>query len=99
MPWITAENAPIIQSLFNDVSKDKPTIGATVRVRTGKHAGKIGTVQRHMVSRYKNPFRYGSEMSRAMTQVRGRSGFVVLVKTETETFWVDADDKIMLCVE
>lgn len=59
MPYLTAENAPVFQELFNSVAKDKPAIGATVRVRLGKHTGKIGTVQRHMVSRFKHPFRHG----------------------------------------
>lgn len=100
MPWITAENAPAFQSLFNDVGRDKPRIGNTVRVQSGKHKGKIGVVLRHMVSRYKNPFRYGSDASHAMTEARGRFGYVVLVRPyEGDSFWVDADDKIMLCSE
>jgi hypothetical protein len=98
MPWLTAENAPVFQELFNSVARDKPSIGATIRVIYGKHSGKIGTVTRHMLSRYKHPFRYGNAASHAMTQARGRGGYVVLVKTEMETFWVDAD-KVMLCVE
>lgn len=101
MPWLTAESAPIFQDLFNTVAKKKPAIGATVRVRLGKHTGKIGTVRKHIVSRYKHPFRYGNEASHAMCQARGRYGYVVLVQPLDggPEFWVDADDKIMLCVE
>lgn len=98
MPWLTAENAPVFQDLFNTVARDKPIIGTTVRVLRGKHSGKIGEVKRHIVSRYKQPFRYGNEASHAMCQARGRYGYVVLVQPEHgPEFWIDADDKIMVC--
>lgn len=99
MSVITFENAKTVQSLLNSVARDKPAVGCLVRVTRGKHTGKIGRVKRHMLSRFKDPFRYGNEMSRAMTQARGRSGFCVLIETPDEdTFWADAD-LTMVCLE
>jgi predicted methyltransferase len=94
----TAENAPVWQAIFDDVSKDKPAVGRLVRITRGVNTGRIGRVRRHMVSRFKNPFRYGNEASHAMTQARGRSGFVVLVECEGLTFWADAA-LTMVCLE
>lgn len=97
MALITTENAPVLQSLFNDVALDKPQIGDAARVMTGKHTGAIGIVRHHMVSRFKRPFRYGSELSHMMTQARGRHGYIVRLETEDgESFWADAS-QIMLC--
>lgn len=76
---ITAENAPVIQSLLQSLNMEKPNEGQTVKVLTGKHTGKTGLVKRHMRSRFENPYRYGSEMQHHMTDARGRYGFVVLV--------------------
>ena len=97
MSIITAENAPIIQSLLQSVNMEKPNEGQIVKIMFGKRIGKIGVVKKHMRSRFVNPYRYGSEMQHYMTDARGRWGFVVLVECEGEkAFWVDAD-KVMNC--
>jgi hypothetical protein len=100
MPAITFENAPVLQSLFNSVALEKPRVGRIVRVMRGKHAGKVGVVQRHQLSRFVDPFRYGNELQHHMTQARGRYGYCVrIVETETgEAFYCNAD-LVMVCVE
>lgn len=98
MPAITFENAPVVQSLLSQVALEKPAVGRLVRITYGKHRGKIGVVQHHMVSRFKRPFRYGNEMQHLMTETRGRNGYVVRVRTESgEEFWCDAD-YTMVCL-
>lgn len=95
---ITAENAPVLQRLFNEVNKDKPAVGCTVRVFTGKHTGKIGVVKKHILSRFENPYRYGSPMSHHMLAARGRSGYAVLITSyDGETFWVPAKNVTVCC--
>lgn len=98
MTCITRENALILQSLFRSVNKDKPDVGCTVKVLNGKHIGKIGVVQKHMRSRFENPYRYGNEMSHHMTDVRGRNGYTILIKQENNvTFWIKADNVMVCC--
>src|SRR5258708_4561226 len=96
MTLITAENAPVLQSLFTDVARDKPQIGDGARVTFGKHTGKVGTITRHALSRFKHPFRYGNDLTHIMTEARGRHYYIIRLKTDADEFWVDAD-KIMLC--
>lgn len=99
MAIFTRENASTWQSLFNEVNKEKPAQGRTVRVTRGKHAGKVGVVKRHQPSQYGNAFRYGNEASHAMTQARGRHGFAILIQPEAgPTFWTNADN-VMVCYE
>lgn len=100
MTLITSENAPILQRLFNEVAKDKPCIGRVVRVTRGKHAKKVGIVEKHIRSRFENPYRYGSEMSHHMIDARGRYGFAILVHPEDGTpFWTAADNVMVCCPE
>ncbi len=100
MTIITRENAPLIQSLLSSVARDKPKVGSTVRVRLGKHVGKVGTVDKHIRSRFENPYRYGSEMSHHMTDARGRHGYAILIKPEDGApFWTKADNVIVCCTE
>lgn len=96
---ITAENAPVLQSLFNAVNRDKPDVGCTVRVLRGKHTGKIGIVKKHMLSRYENPYRYGSAMQHHMIDARGRSGYTILIQQDDETFWVPAKNVMVCCTK
>jgi len=98
MAMITFENRQVWQDLFNEVAKEKPCIGRTVRITRGKHSAKIGKVIRHASDRYTNVFRYGNEASHAMTQARGRDGFIILVESQGETFWTKAN-YAMVCVE
>jgi len=92
-------NRDILQSLFNEVSKEKPAVGQMVKVLNGKRHDKVGRVVRHIPDKYVNAFRYGSETSRAMTQVRGRYGFAVQVETaDGERFWTKASN-VMNCYE
>lgn len=98
MTVITRENAPVLQSLFNSVAVDKPRVGCTVRVTSGKHKGKIGVVEKHILSQYEHAFRYGSDMSHMMTQARGRYGYAIKIKSGDSSFWVKADN-VMVCYE
>ena len=84
-----------IGPLLNEVSREKPSVGRTVRVLRGKHAGKIGTVTKHIQDQYVNAFRYGSSASHAMTQARGRYGFAVKIDNQ---FWTKADNT-MVCID
>ncbi len=97
---ITAENAPVIQSLLQSVNKEKPEQGQTIKVLTGKHTGKIGIVKKHMQSRFVNAYRYGDGMTHHMTDARGRYGYTILVECENNTtFWVDARNVMNCCTK
>lgn len=92
MAIINADNREAWQSLANSASKEKPFVGRKVRIDNGrKHKGKIGEVMRHQQDKFWNAFRYGSPAQHMLTQMRGREGFVILVKTQTEQFWVKAE--------
>jgi hypothetical protein len=95
---ITFENREVWQGLFNEVAKDKPAVGRMVRVNRGKHTGRIGTVRKHIRSRFVDPFRYGDSAQHHMTQARGRYGYAILVANEDGEFWTNADN-VMVCYE
>lgn len=98
MALLTRENAPLIQSLLTEVSLDKPGVGRVVRVLTGKYSKQVGTVEKHIVSRFERPFRYGNEMSHCMTQARARYGYAILVRPENgAAFWTKADNVMVCC--
>jgi hypothetical protein len=48
-----------IGPLLNEVSREKPSVGRTVRVLRGKRAGTVGVVTHHIQDQYVNAFRYG----------------------------------------
>lgn len=98
MALITAENAPVLQGLFNEVGKARPNPGTLVRVMYGKHTGKVGVVRKHFQSRYSTAYRYASGMSAHMLDARGRSGWCISVDADGDRFHVDAD-KVMVCYE
>lgn len=95
---ITFENREVWQGLFNSVAVDKPRVGRLVRITRGKHTGKIGVVEKHTQSKYIDAFRYGNSAQHAMTQARGRYGFIILVRNDNESFWCNAD-YAMICLE
>lgn len=100
MTALTRENAPAIQSLLQMVNKDKPDVDCMVRVLRGKHAGKVGTVRKHVRSRFENPYRYANEMMAHMIDARGRYGFAILVATDAgATFWTKADYVMVCCTK
>jgi hypothetical protein len=100
MSFLSEVPRETLQSLFNTVALDKPSVGSTVRIVGGqKHRGKVGIVKRHQRDGYVDPFRYGNSASHMMTQARGRYGYIVLVQEfDGPTFWVKAD-YCMVCVE
>lgn len=99
MPAITSENRDAWQAIANDCSKQRPYVGRLVKIVEGrKHKGKQGKVVRHMLDKYFDAFRYGSEASHHLTQMMGRHGYVVLVEQECgNRFWVRAD--YTLCMD
>jgi hypothetical protein len=92
MPAINSDNVEAWKQLAKDLSKDRPDVGKTVLVQSGKHKDKIGVVKRHMVDRYTQAYRYASEAQAHYRDMAGRYGWVVLIDTGTEKpFWVKAD--------
>lgn len=89
--------APELRQAWEDIaegaSAQRPSPGKRVRIVGGrKHVGRTGVVERHQVSKFDDPFRYGSPQQHQMASIRGRRGYVVLVRDEAgETFWVRAD--------
>lgn len=93
MAIFTNENASAWQSLFDSVSKDRPSVGKRVRVAKGrKHLGIEGVVVWHGVNRYANT-RYLSDAQQAMRDAMGTFGYRVGIQPDdgTEKFYVDAD--------
>jgi hypothetical protein len=89
---INTETRDAWQAIANDLSKQRPYPGREVRVEAGrKHRGKTGRVLRHQCDKFGSAFRYGGDANLHMREMAGRYGFVVLVATETEQFWVKAE--------
>jgi hypothetical protein len=52
MAWLTSENRDTFQTLFTEVNKEKPAVGQTVKLISGKRHGKVGIVVKHIRDRY-----------------------------------------------
>ena len=79
-----------LPGLMEIAARDKPGIGCCVKVLRGKHAGKLGEVFWHGPAPHF--YVHMSDMEDAMRQARGIYGFRVGVKTESEKFFVDAEN-------
>lgn len=99
MALITAENAPILQEIFNEVSKERPSVGRTVRIMRGRYAGKIGIVRRHALSSFGNAYRHAEGLQAHMMDARGRRGWYVQVETTDEERFNVSADLTMVCCE
>lgn len=93
MSCITNENAAGWQRIADSLSEQRPYAGRRVSIVGGrKHKGKVGTVLTHMLDRYSDAYRYGSDASHQMRDMRGRSGWVCKVRFDDgSTGWVKAD--------
>ena len=90
MSTFTSDNARGWQILADEARANRPSVGKTVRVTEGKHAGKVGEVKWHGVNKY-YPIHHKSDASLALMQINGRTGYRVRVDTGIESIWVDAD--------
>jgi hypothetical protein len=91
MPAITAENRDFWQDLANNLHQQRPHVGREVKIEKGrKHKGKQGKVIQHKLDQYDNAYRYGNDASHHYRDMAGRSGWVCLVETSNERFWVKA---------
>lgn len=94
MSVINSDTQSAWQQIARDVSRQRPYVGRTATVVRGrKMLGRRVTVVRHQLDQYdRDAFRYGGEASKHMTEMRGRHGFVCLVRDETGTErWVKAE--------
>lgn len=88
---IRAEDRDFWQNMANKKALDFPHVGRRITIVAGrKHKGKTGTVRVHKRDQYSTAFRYGNDASLHLRDMAGREGFVVLVDTNTERFWVKA---------
>lgn len=88
---ITAENRDFWQKLANDLGPSRPDPGKRVLVVGGrKHKGKTGTVVRHRRDQFYHWYCV-PEANAHLREMAGRAGFVVLVQTESDLFWIRAD--------
>jgi len=97
---ITAEIAPVLQEMFNEVAKERPSVGRVVRIKgRGKHHGKIGVVKQHFPSKYGATYRYGSDLQHHMLDARGRSGWCIQVEPFDggPRFFANADTTMVCC--
>lgn len=81
------------QSIADELSKDRPSVGRRVTVVKGKnHQGKTGVVFWHGRDRFSDAFRYADSAMSACLQVRGCAGYRVGIETkEGERLFVRAD--------
>jgi len=94
MPAINADTVDFWKDIAAKLSKQRPYAGRKVKIVAGrKHMGKTGTVVRHMVSRFENPYRYGSEAQHHMIDMAGREWYVCQVRDDSDgsLFWVKAE--------
>ena len=91
---INADTREAWQALATKCGERRPYVGRTMCVAAGrKHRGTIGVVQKHMVSRFKDPFRYASDAQATLRELAGRAGYVVLLAPcdGSTPFWVNAE--------
>lgn len=80
--------------IANDVSRQRPYAGRTATVIRGRKLhGEHVTVIRHQRDAYdRDAFRYGGEASQHMTEMRGRRGYVCLVRSDAGVErWIKAE--------
>lgn len=88
----TPENRNFWQSIADDANAQRPSVGKTVTVDSGKHAGKVGIVFYHAWDKYGRGTRYASDAQLALREINGRYGFRVGIKTDDgEKLFVNAD--------
>ena len=90
MTIYTSENRDAWQRLFDDVAKQRPSVGKHVRVTSGKHSGKVGIVTWHGRDKFADDY-YKSDAQLALRDACGRDGFRVRIQTSTESIFVSAD--------
>lgn len=93
MACITSDNRDIWQKLADGLSAQRPYAGRRVTIVGGrKHKDKVGTVIRHQHDQYSDAYRYGNDAHHHLRDLRGRSGWVCLVRFDDgSTGWVKAD--------
>ncbi len=93
MPAINDKTAAFWRDMAKELSEQRPSPGKRVRIDGGrKHQGREGIVVHHCLDRYSSAFRYGGDANLHMREMAGRSGFVILVRTDDGTeFWCKAD--------
>ncbi len=69
---------------------NRPSVGKHVVVTSGKHVGKSGIVVWHGRNKFERDY-YATPAQLHLRDIVGRSGFRVGIKTENETFYVDAN--------
>lgn len=88
---IRTEDKDFWQAQADKRAADYPHVGRMVTIVDGrKHKGKTGKVLAHKRDAYSDAFRYGNDASHTLRDMAGREGFVVLVDTGLEKFWVKA---------
>ncbi|AND75613.1 hypothetical protein [Nostoc phage A1] len=93
MTAINSENREAWQVLATTLSNQNPGVGKNVKIVDGrKHKGKTGKVIKHQRDRYSDAFRYGDSATHHLREIKGRYGYVCLIKDDTgSTFWVKAE--------
>lgn len=84
------------QKLFDDLGKDRPSVGKKVLVTSGKHKGKVGRVFWHGRNPHSDAWRYGGEAEHHFRDAAGKYGFRVGIRIfiddeEIDKFFVDAN--------
>lgn len=81
------------QSIANEASAQRPSVGKSVEIVKGrKHKGKSGIVVWHGVNQFSDAFRYCDSARLALAEINGREGYSVKVKMEDgNTFFVPAE--------
>lgn len=93
---ITAENRSGWQSLADSAAAQRPGVGKTVTVVSGKHAGKTGKVFWHGRDKFERNY-YQSDAQLLLRQINGRNGFRVGILTDSgERFFVKGDNVTVL---
>lgn len=89
---ITTDNKDSWKRVADNAENNYPSVGKLVEVvGTKKHVGKKGIVKVHIVDQYDKFSKYCDSSMLLLRQLKGRNGYVVLVQTETENFWVKAN--------
>lgn len=90
MAVINADTIGAWQELAVEAAEQYPAVGKTVRVTQGKHSGTVGRVTWHGRDRYAN-WRTCTDAQAHLRDLQGRWGFRVRVQTDSESFFVAAD--------
>jgi hypothetical protein len=91
MAIFTNDNRNAWQALADDLAGQRPSVGKTVKVTSGKSSGIVGKVTWHGRDKFAKDY-YATDAQLTLREFEGRRGYRIRVQPEAgDAFFVDAD--------